>query len=479
MARSLGSPGPLPEGNFVHSFSKTRFSARWDGRHLVQTIERNGMSAQYDTAYVIGSGNHAIGFLIQTGDYLFQSPISYYTKRAIWDMAPGYERADAPDFNRPVTPECLFCHAGRAIPIRGSVNRYEKPAFKSEAIACDRCHGSPQSHLRNPVPGSIIDPQRLPVRARDSICEQCHLSGIARIPNPGNQISDFRPGEELEDVFSVYLFASSRDPDRASPLKVISQAQQLALSTCARQSHGKLWCGTCHDPHEQPAEPHAYFKAKCLACHSAIAATHPKPADDCIGCHMPRRPARDGGHTAFTDHHITRWPQNDQQPDGRPERLVAWHEPPAAFAQRNLGLADIESGRQLKSAQHMLEGLQLLTECKHDFPYDPSVSTGIGLVLMGMNRGAEAAASFGQAAQIEPRVASHYLDEGFAWRIAKQPQKAIESLEKAIALDPGLEEAYRALVEIYSEAHEEEKERDTWARYRRMFPNRLLMREAQ
>ena len=473
MAHSLGEPGPLPAGKFVHSFSKTRFSAQWDGEHLVQKVERNGISAKYEVAYVIGSGAHAFGFLIQTGDYLFQSPISYYTKRKVWDMAPGYEQAETPDFDRPVTPECLSCHSGGAKSIRGTLNQYEKTPFQVEAITCERCHGPAEAHLRNPVRGSIINPRKLPVRARDSICEQCHLSGVARIPNPGNQISDFRPGEELEDVFAVYLFASSRDPDRASPLKVISQAQQLALSTCARQSYGKLWCGTCHDPHQQPANPSAYFKTKCLACHGTVSASHPKPADDCIGCHMPRRPARDGGHTAFTDHHITRWPQNDTQSDTGPERLVAWHKPPAAFAKRNFGLADIEVGRQLKSARHMLEGLHLLTECKHDFPYDPAVSTGIGLVLMGMNRGTEAAASFAQAAQIEPGVASHYLNEGFAWRVAKQPQKAIENLEKALQLDPGLEAAYRALGELYSEAHDQEKLRDTYERYLRTFPGSL------
>src|SRR6516225_6979816 len=154
-------------------------------------------------------------------------------------------------------------------------------------------------------------------RARASICEQCHLSGDARIPNPGKRLSDFRPGQELEDVYSVYVFEASLDPSRPSALKVISQAQQLALSTCARQSHGKLWCGTCHDPHEQPSDPKTYFRSRCLSCHgAALVKSHPRvsdvarasrplsrerlapaqgPNDDCISCHMPRRPVSDGG----------------------------------------------------------------------------------------------------------------------------------------------------------------------------------------
>jgi tetratricopeptide (TPR) repeat protein len=473
MAHSLGPPRPLPAGNFIHPSSKTRFSARWDGTRMVQNLERNSASAEYDIAYAIGSGNHAIGFLIQMGDHLFQSPIAWYTKHEIWDIAPGYEETRAPDFNRPVTPQCLFCHAGQARPVRGTLNRYAAPPFQAEAITCERCHGPTKEHLRSPIPGSIINPRKLSFRARDSICEQCHLSGVARIPNPGNQISDFRPGEELEDVLSVYLYESSRDPSRANPLKVISHAQQLALSTCARQSQGKLWCGSCHDPHEKPANPRVYFRDRCLACHASQLAGHPKPTDDCIGCHMQRRPVRDGGHTAFTDHHISRWPRSDTASDNTPERLVAWRDPPAAFVKRNLGLADIEVGRQFQSTPHMLEALRLLTDCKHDFSYDPAVSTGIGMVLLGMKHGAEAAASFAQAAQVEPGVGSHYLDEGFAWKAANQPAKAIENFEKALQLDPLLEPAYRELAALYSQAHDPEKVRNAWERYLRALPGSL------
>ena len=473
MAHSLGPPRPLPAGDFVHALSKSHFSARWNGARMVQGVERNNAIGEHEVAYVIGSGNHASGFLIQSGDHLFQSPIAWYTKRGIWDMAPGYEQARAPDFDRPVTPECLFCHSGQARPVRGTLNRYQSPPFQAEAITCERCHGPTEAHLRKPVPGSIVNPAKLPVRARDSICEQCHLSGVARIPNPGKQISDYRPGDELVDVFSVYLFASSRDPERASPLKVISQAQQLALSACARQSHGKMWCGSCHDPHEKPADARAYFRARCLACHGSVSASHPKPANDCIGCHMPKRPARDGGHTAFTDHHISRWPASDNASDNKPEPLAAWRNPPSAFEKRNLGLADIEVGRQFKSAPHMLEALRLLTACKRDFPYDPAVSTGIGLVLLGMKRGSEAAASFAHAAEVEPDVASHYLDEGFAWKSANEPGKAIASFEKALELDPGLEQAYRELASLYDALQDQEKLREIKERYLRAFPGSI------
>ena len=59
---------------------------------------------------VIGSGNHACGYVIRLGDNLFQSPIGYYADRHGYDMAPGYEKVENPDFTRPVSQECLLPH---------------------------------------------------------------------------------------------------------------------------------------------------------------------------------------------------------------------------------------------------------------------------------------------------------------------------------------------------------------------------------
>ncbi|MGI8962722.1 MAG: tetratricopeptide repeat protein [Bryobacteraceae bacterium] len=455
---------------------------------MIQHLERHGASADHQVAYIIGSGTHAFGYLVEIGDHLFQSPISYYTKRGIWDMAPGYEEDRRPDFDRPITAGCLFCHAGRAKSIRGTLNRYETPPFEGEAITCERCHGPTEAHLRSPVPHSIVNPKKLAPRARDSICEQCHLSGEARILNLGKQFADFHPGQELEDVFSVYVPEASPDSTHTKPLKVISHAQQLALSTCARQSKGKMWCGTCHDPHEQPADAKTYFRARCLSCHgtalvSSQAAhnaaqtccalnSHAKPADDCIGCHMPRRPAKDGGHTAFTDHRISRFPQPEADSD-EPQSLVAWHEPQGALAKRNLGLAYIEAGRTLQSAKYMLQGYPLLVACLPDFPNDPAVLTGIGVVLLGTGRAAEAAVAFKRAVRVEPNVASHYIDEGFAWNQTHDRTKAIDNLERALQIDPLSKLAYQKLAEIYVQDHEGAKVQETFERYLKAFPGSI------
>lgn len=482
MAHSLSGITREPPGAFTHAISNTRFSVEVvdskQGLRMVQRLERGGFSGSYVPAYAIGSGTHAVAYLIQTRGHLFQSPICFYAGRG-WNVAPGYEENRQPDFLRPVTADCLFCHVGKEEPVAGSLNRYQDPPITAEGITCERCHASAEAHLRNPVPGSIINPAGLPQRARDSVCEQCHLSGEARIANPGKQLTDFQPGQNLEDVFSVYVFASSRDLSQPDALKVISQAQQLALSTCFRRSNGKLWCGTCHDPHRQPADAQAWFRARCLSCHgNALLRTHVKPNEDCIGCHMPRRPVSDGGHTVFTDHRIARRPPPETLATppsavSDEQTLVAWHDPANALAQRNLGLAEVQTGERIKSLPMVSSGARRLTECWSKFPGDAPVLTAIGQVMLGAGDAREAASVFERAIQAQPEDPSNDIHAALAWKAAHNPEKAIEYLEKSLRLDPLLEQPYRVLGEIYKEENQSAMVHMTYERYLKAFPESL------
>ena len=246
MGRSLSRSGHEPSGEYFHALSKTRFTIHTGRDGMVQRMEREGVVSEYKVAYEIGSGMHAFAYVIQLGDHLFQSPLGYFSGRG-WGMSPGYETAKAPDFLRPITPDCLVCHSGKARPVPETFSSYQDPPFEAEAITCERCHGPTEAHLRNPVPGSIVNPASLPPRARDSVCEQCHLSGEERVPNPGKKLSDFQPGQVLEDVYSVYVPADSRDPSRPSALKVISQAQQLALNPLVSPACGARKCDSGGD----------------------------------------------------------------------------------------------------------------------------------------------------------------------------------------------------------------------------------------
>jgi tetratricopeptide (TPR) repeat protein len=278
-------------------------------------------------------------------------------------------------------------------------------------------------------------------------------------------------------VFSVYVNPATKDPSRTTPFRVVSQVQQLALSVCARQSHGKLWCGTCHDPHQRPTDAEAYYRTRCLSCHEEqLVKTHPKPNDDCVGCHMPQRPVTDGAHTAFTDHRIWRRPPPlaaSPVLNPVPGSLVAWQEPSGALAKRNLGIAEVNVGERLESFPLVNQGFQLLMACSDQFPNDPAVLTGLGTALMEAGHGPEAAAAFEQVIQIEPKVAVNYLHEGLAWKVAHDNTKAVEYFEKTIQLDPLLDQPYRELATIYSEAHDHASWRQTVERYAKAFPKSI------
>lgn len=95
MARSLTSPGQQPEGTFVHAVSNTRFTVSFDHGRMLQSVERSGVSGTYRPAFAIGSGSHAVSYVIDINGHTFQSLICYYPGRG-WAMAPGYEGAPAP-----------------------------------------------------------------------------------------------------------------------------------------------------------------------------------------------------------------------------------------------------------------------------------------------------------------------------------------------------------------------------------------------
>jgi hypothetical protein len=381
------------------------------------------------------------------GDHLFQSPICFYKSRG-YDMAPGYEDNPAPGFSRPMTLECLQCHSGRPLPIANSVNRYATPAFAEEAISCDRCHGDATAHLKRPARGSIVNPRKLAPALRDSVCEQCHLAGVTRVLNPGKTFADFRPGQLLEEVFTTYVAAGPE------AFKVVSHSEQLARSRCALESKGRMWCGTCHNPHAENVS----YKSQCLSCHTKpFVAAHPARTSDCLPCHMPKREAEDGGHTAFTDHWIKRRPGGSTG-GAQAGQLAAWREPRAEYRARNLALATGD--------------YKLLLEAQKNFPTDPVVLAGLGTVLQNRGEAGAAARMFERAAELRPLDPLAAESAGMAWLAAGERELAARRLEKALELDPLLLPDIEALQKMYRENGDQEKEAALMKRVRQAMQTR-------
>jgi hypothetical protein len=441
MAGSLRKPAREPDGAFT-SQNASRFTIRTGAQGARQKLERSGETLEYQVAYVIGSGRHASGYLIQAGDHLFQSPICYYADRHSYDLAPGYERIPDPDFTRPVGDQCLLCHSGGPLHVAGTPNRYRSPVFVSEGISCDRCHASAEEHLRRPVPGSIVNPAKLPPAARDSVCEQCHLAGVARILNPGKTFEDFKPGQPLEETFTVFT------PGGPRGFRVISHSEQLAQSMCSRESAGRLWCGTCHDPHPAAPATAATYNSRCRSCHRGpLSSTH--PADrDCVSCHMTKRQARDGAHTVFTDHRIARRPMASDQATPSDE-LIPWRAPDPALQVRNLALAYVEAGVSNRSPAQLVRGYRMLTEVEKTFPDDVPVLRAIGRALLLGKQPSEALRAFERVLSLTPGNATSEEDVGVASLESGQVDRAVPHLERAIASDPLLLTAATALEQAY------------------------------
>ena len=454
MAHALRRAGQEPEGAVTAGGTKVTMHSSPAG--FRQTWENAGDKSEYRVDYVIGSGEHASGYLVNLGGHLFQSPVAYYRSRQSYDLAPGYENLPDPDFTRPVSEECVICHSGTALHVSGTLNEYQSPIFPAEGITCERCHGPAERHLADPRAETIVNPARLTPDRRDSVCEQCHLFGIARVPNPGKKLSDFVPGQRLEDTFTIYRNVLP-EGSTGEDFKVISHVEQLALSHCARSSGNRLWCATCHNPHEKMSQSVEYYRARCLECHTSnFPSSHPAKDSDCLGCHMPRRNARDGGHTVFTDHRIQRRPEAPLDLAANTS-IAAWREPPKDLQQRNLGIAYIDVGMQRHSSNFIIQGYRTLTGVQQQFADDSDFFKWIGEALLLAKQSSDAQIAFERAVQLDPNsalteasAASPYLQEG-------DTKPAVAHLERSLELDPLNLPAASTLIGLYQQTGDSTK----------------------
>jgi hypothetical protein len=272
--------------------------------------------------WIMGAGENGIGALVRRGDQIFEAPLAYYTKTRTWALSPGYEDADR-GFSRPIDASCIVCHSGRPNPVPDSPGQFRVPAFDELAIGCENCHGPGAAHVLEmdegaPAAGaasSIVNPGKLSPWLSDNICMSCHQTGDARVLQPGKGFQDFRPGQPLDHTLALLM----PPPNREAPPRpdVLQHYFSMELSKCYRSSGGKLSCTTCHDPHVQPSSDAApaYYRGKCLGCHTESSCTAPAvarqqtvPADNCIGCHMPRRDVVTISHSSLTNHRIVATP---------------------------------------------------------------------------------------------------------------------------------------------------------------------------
>jgi predicted CXXCH cytochrome family protein len=268
--------------------------------------------------WIIGAGANGFGALIRRGDFLFEAPLSFYSKAQSWALSPGYEFGDY-GFNRPILAGCIACHSGRPQAVLDGNGKFLDPPFLELAIGCENCHGPGAAHLREMREGdssegrathSIVNPAKLKPWLADNICMSCHQTGDAMVLKPGRDYRDFTPGAPLDDTLAIFMVPPRRDSPQTD---LLEHYFSMTLSKCFRSTGGRLSCITCHDPHVEPAKQDvpAYYRQKCLGCHTEKSCALPlgirerkAPPDDCAGCHMPKREVPVIAHAVLTNHRI-------------------------------------------------------------------------------------------------------------------------------------------------------------------------------
>lgn len=383
MGRTSGVVEPVNESPGIVTHSSGQYRILVNKQAVILSYQ--GLSpisppiSRFGLSYFVGSRRMGRSYVHEKKGHVYQAPVGYYANRRAWDMAPGYETDQTPDFSRPITAECLFCHGSSAAV--AEVNRLVRPDL-IRGIGCERCHGDATEHSR------LVNPAKLAPRSRDSVCEQCHLSGAARVVKAGRRLADFTPGEDLARYLQVFT-----DPD--APIRVNGHADSLATSKCRRGSGDRLWCGSCHNPHRE-----TQVNDVCRSCHRVEHAGKVQGSNptDCTSCHMPKGRARDGGHTVYTDHSIPRRPRAARE--HTPEAVVAFFA--GDVSPRDLGLAYAQLAGRYRDVKYAERAYALLRTAVGQFPGDAPLWLGLGRLLQAAGHEIEAIAAYERVLNLDP-----------------------------------------------------------------------------
>jgi hypothetical protein len=470
--------------------------------------------------WIVGTGENGFGALLRRGDYLFQAPLSYYSKAAEWNLSPGYQNGDY-GFNRIIQPGCIYCHSGRPQPVAGYSGKYAEPPFTQTSVGCENCHGPGSAHVQAMGEGqetssgpkasagkaadpTIVNPERLTSQLADDICMSCHQAGDTRVLQPGKTYQDFRPGQPLDKTVAVFQIPPTREhpPDSDH----VEHYYSMSLSKCYRATHDgaaaslpaskQLRCISCHDPHVEPtkAEAPAYFNAKCMSCHTTASCTAPKaarqattPADNCVGCHMPKRDIRVISHSSATNHRIIASP-DEPFPDVTFEQTTAAMPdlielnaigqrgsnatPPPALI-RLQAYANLEATRP----QFHAAWLKTLTELETADTENAITQAALGHRDLQNHSFGSAIDHLQHALRLDPLQPNVYVDLSEAQDQSGLTEDSIASARKAVELDPFVGVLQKTLVYRLIQGKHYEEAQALMEKYLGNFPEDDQMRK--
>jgi hypothetical protein len=244
----------------------------------------------------VGSGTKGQSFLHWSNKELTQLPLTWFSAYHQWANSPGYRGMLM--FNRSISARCLECHTTYAHKL--TPENQERELFDEKEIIfgvdCEKCHGPAAQHVafyqQHPTDTTgkfIVNPAKLTRRQKLDLCALCHGGRF----NKTKPSFTFTAGDKLTDYFHIDTACRS-----AMNMDVHgNQYGMMASSKCFNNS--EMTCNSCHNPHENEKGKLQLFSQRCRNCHQPghaklckLTATQGKLINnDCIDCHMPKKPS--------------------------------------------------------------------------------------------------------------------------------------------------------------------------------------------
>jgi predicted CXXCH cytochrome family protein len=293
--------------------------------------------------------------------------------------------------------------------------------------------------------------------------------------NPGKNWQDFHPGEELERTAVTYLLT-----EKNLQIKAVEQAEQLVLSKCVRESGGKLWCATCHNPHGPPEDRSNQMREVCQSCHSTLSKADHAAVTECVSCHMPRLTPDDIPHTASTDHRILR--RHAPLPSGESANaeISAWQDPPPQFRARDLAVAALVIGGTRGLASLRDTGVNLLEALpKPEQEKDAALLSSLISIRLQRQELDQARELARRAIELQPDSGFASLNLALALQNGGDDAGAERQLLHTIDLDPSLQPAWMNLVLLYEQQGRQAERIAILDRYLKWNPQNIWFRKLQ